>query len=251
MKTVIRCLFIALLFTAPLSAIDVQVKTFDEELFTLDIEPEDNVLELKKQVETLFGYPSDQIRLYYDGQEMRNEEHPGEYTENSIWVEFVDIESDEEASLFIKSPNRSYWSPLTSNEKKDIGYIVKTLAYKSLSKIWKYKGSLEYAGDRVNHVHPLNFLHCIFSDEELKIGLRVIRKRGWVWGDFYGGIKKGFSEETAKENVKTEHVQDFANKLGIDANLILPLIQGHHWKEVVDALIEALPRQGDPNHYDM
>jgi len=57
------------------------------------------------------------------------------------------------------------------------------------------KGDLVAAGDRIDHVHPLRFLEAVFTDEELKVGIRNIRGKGWVWNHFVGGLKDSLSTE--------------------------------------------------------
>lgn len=144
---------------------------------------------------------------------------------------------------------RDYSCGVTANEKENIHFIVKTLADKSLIVIAKERYSLEAAGDRIDHVHPLNFLLVIFSDEEMKVAIRNIRGKGWVWSNFLGGLKDTLNAESQIKNI-LPYVNDFAAKLNIDPNLILPAIQSKNWDLLVDQLIHYIPRSGDSNRYD-
>jgi hypothetical protein len=151
-----------------------------------------------------------------------------------------------------KGTGRNYWTPVSSSDKKDIAYIVNTLARDSLISIASSRSSLNKAGDRIDNVHPLRFLMAIFGDEELKAGAHAIRDRGsFIWDGFLEGVIRGSTEETARNNMKVEFIQDFAREVKIDANLIIPSIQQSKWKELVNILIDRIPRANDPNRYDM
>ncbi len=151
-----------------------------------------------------------------------------------------------------KSITRDYYAGVSKQEKKDIAYIVNTLAKDSLVSLASSKSSLKKAGDRIEKVHPLNFLMVIFSDEELKAGIHAIRGRtSWIWDEFMGGVNSSMKEESAKDNLKLEFINDFAQKVGIQTAVILPSIQNGKWEELVDTLINTIPRKNDPNRYNM
>src|SRR5262249_18389959 len=58
------------------------------------------------------------------------------------------------------------YRPLTPGEQKEITYIVDTLGNSSLIAIARARGAIEKSGSDVDHVHPLQFLAHIFSDEK-------------------------------------------------------------------------------------
>jgi hypothetical protein len=151
-----------------------------------------------------------------------------------------------------KDSGRNYSAPVSKSEKKDITYIVTTLARDSLVSVGLATSSLNKAGDRINNVHPLKFLMTIFADEELKACAHGIRDRGgFIWQGFLDGVIKGSSEETAKKNMKVEFIEDFAKKVKIDPALIIEPIQQSRWKDFVNLLLDKIPRSQDPNRYDM
>lgn len=145
---------------------------------------------------------------------------------------------------------RDYYSALTDQEKTDIGYIVRVLSNDSLIKIKQNESSLKKAGDRVDNVHPFQFLFCIFSNEELKVGIRNIQGRSWVGKGFMEGITTSLSKESKVSNV-LPYVSDFAGRLNIDVNAILPALQAGQWEKFVDILIKIVPRTGNSGRYDM
>jgi hypothetical protein len=168
-----------------------------------------------------------------------------------------EIDSPESEYTNDKESNDQYtgfrfYDQLVSNpERQDIHFIIVTLANKSLVSLLNYKKPLEDAGKRVNHVHPLRFLESIFADEEMKVAMHNVRKRGWVWDDFFKGLAGSLGEESNQNNMTTHMVLDFCTNLEISSTEILPLVNMHQWKELIDALIRLVPRKGDFDHYDM
>src|SRR5262249_18262449 len=105
---------------------------------------------------------------------------------------------------------RDYWMPVTPEEKENITYIITTLAENEPVFLLKHKNRLEKAGAKINHLHPLRYLYAIFSDEELKVGMRNIRsKNGLAWSGFVKGCEETLTEEAARSNVRVEHVVNF------------------------------------------
>jgi len=145
---------------------------------------------------------------------------------------------------------RDYSAPVTRQERDDIHYIVTSLADKSLITIAFIKGDLEAAGDRIDHIHPLRFLMTVFTDEEMKVGIRNIRGRGWIWKHFISGIKDSLATETNIGNMKNEHLIHFAKTVELDVNKIFPSVQIQNWDGFIDTLIAEIPRKGDHDRYD-
>lgn len=157
-----------------------------------------------------------------------------------------------EANTASKILFRDYNLKISKKEKQDIAFIVTTLGRSSLKKIWDAESSLKKAGDRVDHVHPLRFISCIFSDEELKVGLLQVRERtGLISKKFFNGLYDSLTAEADLDNLRIEYIQDFAANLNIDSNAIVGPIQQRDWKGLIDTLIILLPRSGNPNRYDM
>lgn len=146
---------------------------------------------------------------------------------------------------------RIYSAKLEASEREDIAYIVTNLGRSSLKKLLTLKSSLKKAGTRVDHVHPFKFISCIFLDEELKVSFLQIKERGgWVGKEFFNGMYDSLTEEAKLDNLE-KYIADFANQLHIDPALISKAINERDWKELINGLINALPRKGNPNRYDM
>jgi hypothetical protein len=145
---------------------------------------------------------------------------------------------------------RSYEKELTAAEKNDIHYIMTTLANSSLISIAIHRSSLESAGDRIDHIHPIKFLTHVFTNEELKVAMRNIRGRGWIWGDFSSGVKESLATEAALNNIKKEFIHDLAKKVELHSHVLIDPYQNNNWEELIETLITKVPRKGDYDRYD-
>lgn len=154
------------------------------------------------------------------------------------------------AAKKVKQKTARYYSlPVTAKEKENIRYIIRSLAKYQWDDLAKEKSTLEKVGDSINHIHPLRFLQCVFTDEELKTGLFVIRHKSIVWGKYYDGLKKSLNEES-QSNI-LQFVDDFAHHVGVSPHAILPYIQARQWSGLIDYLLNSIPRQGDTARYGL
>lgn len=145
---------------------------------------------------------------------------------------------------------RDYYAAVTQQNKDDIYFIVKTLADASLVKIKGQESALKSAGDRINLVHPLRFLATVFSNEELKVCMRNLEGRSWVWKNFIKGLVDTLTEESALNNV-LPFANDFASQISVNTSLFMPTMQSGQWTKFISVLIEGVPRQGQTNRHDM
>jgi hypothetical protein len=150
----------------------------------------------------------------------------------------------------VRANARNYAAGTKAAESADIAYIVKTLANGSLPKIKSAESSLKKAGDRIDHIHPLQFLICVFTNEELKVCMRNLQGRTWVWKDFLSGITEALSQEDARGNL-LPFIQDFATKIKVDVNILLPILQAGRWERFVNVLIELVPREAGADRYNI
>lgn len=146
---------------------------------------------------------------------------------------------------------RDYHEQVTDQEKEYIAFIVTTLGNKPLTKIYKEKDNLKKIGDKIDHIHPLRFLMTVFTDEELKAAIANIKESRWVWGEFKKGLFNSLKDESKSKNMNIEFIQDFANTVEIDSSLIIPAINQSDWDGLISILIKNVPREGNPNRYDM
>lgn len=239
------CLFALLIFTFNAGAQEILVCSVQGSSYLMEIDAEESFVEVVDRIEDLLSRESAAMG------------------DHSLWssdsfgpsfhmqVLAANNNNDFQNAKKSTSKPRNYHTSVTKEEKKNIAYLVTNLGNKSLVAILGMKSSLEKAGDRVNHVHPLRFLMCIFTDNELKAGFANVRNRSTLWKDFFGGLRDSLEEESLRGNVQPSFVQHFASKVGIDPNLIMGLIEERRWADFVDTLITQLPRDGNPTRYDM
>jgi len=174
-------------------------------------------------------------------------------SECALSVEIVQDDGKLSVKAFeiAKAVPRDYYAAVTPQERKDLVYILRTLANSSLAKIAKERSSLKKAGDRIDNLHPFKFIETVFMDEELKVCIRNIQGKSWVWDEYRNGITSSLAKESAVNNLKPEYIQSLANNLQIDVNLIIPTIQDKNWSKLVTDLITIVPRSGESNRYNM
>lgn len=143
------------------------------------------------------------------------------------------------------SQPRNYAIPLTEQDKKDITFIVTTLADKSLVSILAKRGDLNAAGDRINAVHPYRFLGYVFSTEKLKVAARNIRRRGGlVWKNFSAGVTDTLAEESSKGALTKADFDAFISTIKIDPKVVYPDIQARNWQNFIENLVKYVERDG-------
>lgn len=219
-------IFLALI--SSIQALDVTVETPDGNRVVMDVESYHQISDIQEEIELSLNFPIHQQTLLVKGNDDYN--HHADKKEHG----------------------RNYDASVSTTEKSDIRYIIVTLADKSLPSLLKYKSSLIKAGDRINHVHPLRFLMCVFTDEELKVGMRNIHKRGgWVWSDFVGGLNESLQEEHQRNNLRDDQVADFARSIGVDSSEIYPKVRSKKWTDLVVHLINIVPRDSRASQYDL
>ncbi len=208
--------------------------TTDHEEFLFNVHPEETISEIIEQASPFLG---DDDLIILEISRKRNA------------FKFWDHQARNQGQ-YLGYP-RNYEAGISREEKGYIHYIITTLANKTLVTIAKSRTELENAGDRIDHVHPLHFLRTVFTDEELKVGIRNIRGKGWVWHSFTAGLKDTLSTELDIGNIKEEYVIDFAQAVELNPNIIRPFIQARNWDGLIDALINEIPRKNnDRDRYD-
>lgn len=227
----------------PLSASQIAIQVSPEEHLLLEVSPEDSFLSVMESINYHMSLSA--IERGEDA-EINNPFH--------LHVDFQDTEFFAKASKSSHAPKmgpRNYNVSLTQSEKDDISFILRTLANNSLVKIASMKGTIKKVGGRIDRLHPFRFLSHIFTTEELKVCIRNIQGKSWVWTDFLGGIIGSLKEEYKLGNLKQGFVVDFANQIKIDPNRILSHIEQQRWHEFINVLIDSVPREGNPNRYDI
>lgn len=223
----------------PLAAQEVIVTTPQGEAFLLEVSQDRTIADVVKVAEVFTTLASHPQRLLI---EVDLDNQPCAETVRWDW-------SLKKHGQYMGTP-RDFDAPLTQDEQNDIRFIITFLANRSLISIAAHRLDLEEAGDRIDRVHPLKFLMYVFTDEELKVGIRNIRGKGWVWGDFVGGLKESLATEARIGNLQPHQMQEFARQVKVDHAHLAPYVDQRNWDEFIDTLIVKVPRAGDHGRFD-
>lgn len=149
----------------------------------------------------------------------------------------------------LRDAPRVYEDGVSAKEGEDITYILRSLANHSLAKLKSEESSLKKAGDRIDQVHPLQFLIYAFTNEELKVCLRNLEGRSWVWKDFLKGVTESLAQEYGRDNLMP-YLDDFAAQLKVDTKVLMPNIKNGRWEKFITLLISIIPRAEGSDRYN-
>lgn len=144
--------------------------------------------------------------------------------------------------LFCVTPllanHRDYYAPMNEEEQADIRYIITTLSKKSYPGLLIAKGSMENAGQRVGHVHPLRFLCFVFSETDLRVAIYNVSQRSFVWKQFMDGMDGSLNKEVQRDNLNEAHLADFLATIDVEAAPVKPHFDKQKWSKFVRAVID-------------
>lgn len=144
------------------------------------------------------------------------------------------------ARAAIHHAGRDYYSPISVQERKNISYVVRTIAKSNTIELAWHALALNRTREKLDHMHPFKFIECIFADEALRKFVIPIKEKGGIgYRKFVGGMTSSLTKEAAVNNVKP-YVDDFAAVLHIDPQLIRPAIHRQRWDDLLHILITQL-----------
>jgi hypothetical protein len=132
---------------------------------------------------------------------------------------------------------RSFSAEMKPAEKERITYITNTLADTWTPALLLKKKELEKAGDAVAHIHPLRYLGLIFANQELRQALRKVRKKSWVWGQFWDPMKMSLNRETERGEMDSTISFRFSELTKTPS--VRTLIDERKWDEMIEHLFSA------------
>lgn len=139
-----------------------------------------------------------------------------------------------------RPPNsQDYDVPLTDADKKNITFIITTLANNSMIKLMFYKSALNQAGDQIARVHPLKLLAYVFTNPLLKQDVKKID--GTPWNRFVQGMADSLEGEVQEGRMKPATIEDFAKTVGVNEKLLEPYVQSNQWTGFINAVRNNLP----------
>lgn len=218
---------LALFLTANLCCADeVLVRAPDGEELFFEIDPQES-----------FGNVITRLNACLKGSERAD----------AFCLDFQASSDSEQKSL----PWRDYYRENSKEDTANLSFIICTMGFKSIFKIFNERKALKSAGDKIDHLHPLRFVMGIFTDEEMKAAIHNIKGRTLIWNEFKKGLYPSLTEETKKNNMHVEYIEDFAKRVKVDSSLIIRPLQQQKWDEFMNVLLKNVPRKGDPKRYDM
>lgn len=234
--SILKFLFASFLFLniSMLSGEEVLVRTPSGENITVHIEAKDTFTDVMKSVE---------------GHIKSVEQSDSEQSIGQFLIDYMC--GDAKKCRKSHQGSRDYYRMVNPSEKEDITYVLKSLAKGSWAELLRKKSSLEKAGDRFDHIHPLRFLQFMLKDEKLKAYLYgILEGSSRVRREFFDkGLYDNLTKETNLNNMKDEFVTDFANSLQVDPNHFLPLVRNRQWDEFINTIVRLLPRAGDTDRH--
>ena len=146
---------------------------------------------------------------------------------------------------------RDYYTAIDAEDQENIAYLLNALAFHSLIKLYRTKSALNDIGKQIEHLHPLRFLHHVFTHDELIVCMRNLKGRSWVWKEFLDGVVDSFRKESGVNNITFAQIYDLAASLKMDPKLIEPYTVAEDWEGLIYFLIQVVPRNQDSKRYDM
>jgi adenine specific DNA methylase Mod len=126
--------------------------------------------------------------------------------------------------------------PLTEEEAETIGDIIETVGNTYWAALGLKQWSLRDKEKKIKHVHPLRFLGEIFSNADLKLCMRKIRKSDLKWDGFMKGLIPNMEE--VKERNLLQHIGGFCKVVGADPEKVRGFVKKSNWAGLVEYLIE-------------
>lgn len=124
----------------------------------------------------------------------------------------------------------------TEADKKNIGFIIRTMAENGKISLLFKQGELKRIGEEINHVHPLRFLGTIFSDPHLKQCMREIYTDYFKWNGFMDGLGPSLTNQ-ASQGKLMQYLNDFAKECDVAPESISGYISSKSWEDMVRYLM--------------
>lgn len=134
------------------------------------------------------------------------------------------------------SVNLFYSLPITYEEERTIHRIITTMADKNIFLLALDRKKLERKGKEIEHVHPMRFLGVIFASSHLRHSMNNIKKSGFKWDGFMGGLARRMKEESSKHNL-TPYIPGFCQHVHANPDKVSSFIHRRDWEGLVRYLL--------------
>lgn len=112
----------------------------------------------------------------------------------------------------------------TDEDRKNISYIITTLAYNGYGSLLFKQGQLRRTGDKIK-VHPLKFLEVVLSSPRLKPAFKkLIEEGGMKWSNFEENFAKSLNDQNKNDNL-LPYLKSFSQKTNISYDSLKSLLE--------------------------
>lgn len=134
---------------------------------------------------------------------------------------------------------KDYQREVIDSEKKIIAYVIHTLATASEFKLLGLRSDLNKTGKKIDHIHPLRQLLCVFTDPSIRSDFHKMSRRYLVWKNYAEKLTDVLSLEADKGNLTRLQIENFANTLSIASEPACSFLEKRKWRAFLDWLLTA------------
>jgi hypothetical protein len=136
---------------------------------------------------------------------------------------------------------RDFHRALSTQEEKDLIYVLETSASKPLAALIFYRSNLEKAGQRLNAVHPLRLLAEICGRPQLRRHLAVIGGRSLVWKEWLSETADSLARAYAGSNLNEEMLGLFAAEIAVAEHILMEHMRAKDWSALILSVNKHAP----------
>lgn len=142
------------------------------------------------------------------------------------------------AKTYVK---KDYERAVLPAEKEILASVLHTLATVNELKLLWMKSDLNKTGKKIDHIHPLRKLVCVFTDESIRKDFLKMSKRSLVWRHYTERLTGVLELEADKGNLLDWQIEDFATTLQISPETARSYLNKRRWRPFLDWLVSAVP----------
>lgn len=134
---------------------------------------------------------------------------------------------------------KDYQREVIDSEKKIIASVIHTLATASEFKLLGLRSDLNRTGKKIDHIHPLRQLLCVFTDQSIRKDFHKMSNRYLVWRNYAERLTEVLSLEADRGNLTSSQIENFAATLSIPSEPARSFLEKRKWRAFLDWLLTA------------
>ncbi|WP_201456373.1 hypothetical protein [Chlamydia sp. 17-3921] len=132
---------------------------------------------------------------------------------------------------------KTYSDHMSDQDKKDISFVVSSVAEKSSLSLAFSQNEIKDALNRIREVHPLALMQALAENPKLVEGIKKMQGRDWIWTMFITQLSQVFSQAVHQGVISEDDIASFSSTLGLDTGTVTSVVHGERWPELVDLVI--------------